>query len=185
MDDCLAKPFHLQDLAMVLERWVGIGLPFGGRRDSSAPSSLETSSAKINTFVTSDEVSVEADQEIICVDYDYSAALGCLEGDHTLLHSLFKIFLETWPNLEEGMREAIAVEDRQRFELYVHQLKGALFALNANHQAIMAERLEIEASVALFSDLRSKFEEMTEGMTSLVELFREKLLVRSEKEGKT
>jgi len=181
MDDCLAKPFHSQDLAMVLERWVGIGLPFGGRRDSGEPSSPETSSTKINTFVISDEVGVKAEQPIYCGDYDYSAALDCMEGDQTLLHSLFKIFLETWPKLEEGMREAIAVEDRQCFEVYVHQLKGALFALNANHQGIMAERLEIEASAALFSDLQGRFEEMVEGVTTLVTLFREKLLVRSEK----
>ena len=52
-----------------------------------------------------------------------------MEGDEGLLHSLFEIFLETGPHLLQSLGEAIVSEDRQGVQRYLHQLKGALFAL--------------------------------------------------------
>jgi len=113
--------------------------------------------------------------------YDFAGALEFLEGDETLLYSLFQIFLDTAPHLIQGMQDAMASEDRQGFQGHVHQLKGALYALNALHQAKAAERLETEVSVGLFSELEPCVRWMEHEVAELMILFRDTLLVRSKK----
>ena len=172
MDDCLGKPIHLQDLAHILERWIGYRMPTEGTvlssGDTRLPMNLTANSTVRSLPVPPECVEPKVSREI----YDYSMALDGLEGDEGLLHSLFEIFLETVPHVLQSLEEAIACEDRQGVQRYVHQLKGALFALNATHQAGMAERLEVEASVGLFAELQHGLAEMEHEMKALSALFK-------------
>jgi HPt (histidine-containing phosphotransfer) domain-containing protein len=181
MDDCLAKPVHLQDLANVIEQWVGFNAQAGDDQVSSSDARLQGNVGGNSTVGPLERVSVPVNQQKACDIYDYSAALESIDGEEILLHSLFQIFLDTGPNLIQGMRDAIASEDRQRFQRHAHQLKGALCALNARQQAIVTERLEAEASVALFSELQTMFEAMEHEVEALMTLFRDTLLVRIKK----
>jgi HPt (histidine-containing phosphotransfer) domain-containing protein len=120
--------------------------------------------------------------------YDFSSALGFMEGDETLLHSLFQIFLDTAPDLIQGIQDAMASQDRQSLQRHVHQLKGALCAIHAKHQTIGAEQLEDAALVTPFSSLYYQVREMEQDVDALMTLLRDWLSVMSkpsEAEGKT
>ncbi len=180
MDDCIGKPFHLQDLAHVLERWVGYGVRAGVSHLSSGKACLQKNLNMDHTVQPLTVVHDVEDQQALCELYDYSAVLESLAGDEALLHSLFEIFLETGPRVIKSLGEAIVSENRQEVQRHIHQLKGSLFALNASRQAAVAERLEVEASVALFAVLQHEFEEMEHEMKALSTLFR-KILLESRK----
>ena len=70
MDDCLAKPVHLQDLAQVLERWVGYRVPSGESQVLSGMAALQT---KQPTDCTAQPLMIAhelEDQRTICELYD-------------------------------------------------------------------------------------------------------------------
>jgi HPt (histidine-containing phosphotransfer) domain-containing protein len=172
MDDCLAKPIRLRDLANVLERWVGFSAHAMVHPSSSSEASLQIDQTVENAINHLDAVRTPDDHQKSCYPYDILAALESIDGDEALLHSLFQIFLDTGPNLIHGMREAIATEDRLRLHREAHQLKGALSALNGPHQAKMVERLEAEASISPFPQLRHLLEEIEHEVKTLMSVFR-------------
>jgi signal transduction histidine kinase/HPt (histidine-containing phosphotransfer) domain-containing protein len=165
MDDCLSKPVHLKDMANVLERWVG----FRGqaRGDQCSSSDVRLQANPTGASIVDRPQSYER--------YDLSGAIEAMEGDELLLHSLFKIFLETKANLIYGMKEGIATEDRPHFQRKAHQLKGALYALNATHQAKIVEQLENIALVCPFSQLGNLVKEMEKEVEALIPVFRDAL----------
>jgi len=182
MDDCLAKPIHMQDLAHVLERWVGFRVPSVREQPlSSSDADLQGHVGWNSPLVPLAQMNEPVANREVADFYDFAGALEFLEGDETLLYSLFQIFLDTAPHLIQGMQDAMASEDRQGFQGHVHQLKGALYALNALHQAKAAERLETEVSVGLFSELEPCVRWMEHEVAELMILFRDTLLVRSKK----
>jgi CheY-like chemotaxis protein/HPt (histidine-containing phosphotransfer) domain-containing protein len=182
MDDCLAKPILMKDLAHVLERWVGFKVSQVKKHQFSSIEadlegqvgghSLEVSIAQKNEPLAPGEI-----PDL----YDFSGALGFMEGDETLLHSLFQIFLDTAPDLIQGVQNAMASQDRQSFQRHAHQLKGALFAINATHQAIGAEQLEVAALGAPFSSLHHQVREMEQDVEALMTLLRDRLSVVSKR----
>ena len=175
MDDCLAKPVHLQDLANVLERWVGYQI-----YDVELPTPLDEAAAKGHqTEVRTDRPlalgSGLFDQQNQVAIYDYAAALESMEGDETLLHSLFEIFLESVPTIIQGVREAMSAEDRSGVQHCLHQLKGAFFALNASHQAEMVEAFEGEVALCSFSRFEHVVIELEREVTAMMTMFRQTL----------
>ena len=179
MDDCLAKPIRLHDLANVLTRWMGSKAQAIDDQASSGDSNLETDLSVLEVVSPLHTVRSAVDyRKSSPPTYDISAAVKSLDGDEALLYTLFQIFLDTAPNLIHGMREAIAVEDRSRLQRHTHQLKGALFALNAGQQALVAERLEAEVTVAPFSELQRQFGAMECEVEALMTLFRDALVCK-------
>ncbi len=181
MDDCLSKPVHLRDLATVLERWVGFRVQALEDLSSLNDREGEIPLTGICTTRSCEAVETLLDHQAPGEPYDLLAALESMDGDETLLHSLFQIFLDIEPNLTHEMKQAIAMKDRQRFLRHAHQLKGALFALNACRQATMAEQLEAEASGALFSELQQRFGELEHEIEILTIMFRDKIQSWKEK----
>ena len=177
MDDCLAKPVHLQDLAHVLERWVGWSRKGEGQETISVDVCLNVNLKDDQRLGPLETVSNPTALQGNPDTYDYGAALESMEGDTALLHSLFVIFLETWPTLADDMRNALAREDRLELHRLAHQLKGALFALKANRQVIVAEQLETEVGTAQFFELESMFGAMEKEMSVLITTLNEALFV--------
>ncbi len=165
MDDCLAKPVHLQDLAEVLERWVPCRFDDVGLRPPLTDDSPQGG-----------QTEGQPNQEQL---YDYSAALKSVEGDEILLHSLFEIFLKTAPSIMQGIREALSAGDRSCIQRHVHQLKGALFALNASQQAVMAEQIEGEAPLSAFSQLEDLVTEMERDVAVIMTMFQHTLQIET------
>ncbi len=180
MDDCLAKPIHLQDLASVLDRWVRIDRPPQGQHASQSHNLAPDNLPSGNSSGSFEKVISMSDSQNLSEKYQYSLTLESMEDNEELLHSLFGIFLETWPVLAMSMREAIAQQDRVSLQGYAHQAKGALFALHAGQQALQAAQLEVEAVKAPFSEIASMFEAMENEMNALIDLFR-KILFEKKK----
>ncbi len=175
MDDCLSKPVHLQDLATLLERWVGSNLQASEEGSSLHDDREGIPLSGVSATRPCDVVEIPMDHQASGVPYDFFAALESMEGDEGLLHSLLQIFLDIEPDLIHEMKHAIAMEDRQGFLGYAHQLKGALFALNAPHQAAMVEQIEAEASGCSFLQLQHFLKEIDNEMEVLSTVFKKTL----------
>ena len=174
MDDCLSKPVHLKDLANVLEHWVGFGVEARENQRSLCDGGLQENTAGVGVDRPI-VVGRPVDDQQSLERYDLSGAIEAMEGDELLLHSLFKIFLETKENLIYGMKEGIKREDRLHFQRKAHQLKGALYALNATYQAEIVEQLEVTALVCPFPQLKNLVEEMEKEVEALISAFRDAL----------
>ncbi len=179
MDDCLAKPVHLQDLADVLERWVPCGFYDVGPQTALTTDSFDGGQTQTSTEHHIEVVREQTGQQNQDQLYNYSAALESMEGDEILLHSLFEIFLKTAPTIMQGIREALSAGDRSCVQRHVHQLKGALFALNASQQAIMAEQIEGDVPIASFSQLESLVTEMERDVTVMMTMFQHTLHIET------
>jgi len=175
MDDCLSKPIHFRELANVLERWVGFRVQARGYQGSSSHDRLQENPTGAGIVGRPHEVKTPGNDQKSCEQYDLSGSIEALEGDELLLHSLFKIFFETKANLIHGMKEGIATEDRPHFQRKAHQLKGALYALNATHQAKIVEQLETVALVCPFSQLENLLKEVEKEVEALISVFRDAL----------
>jgi signal transduction histidine kinase/CheY-like chemotaxis protein len=175
MDECLSKPVHLKDLSDLMERWVGCRI--GTRRKQHSLNDGRLQENPIGAGIVDGPIVVRrpADDQKTLERYDLSEAIEAMEGDELLLHSLFKIFLETKANLIHGMKEGIATEDRLHFQGKAHQLKGALYALNASYQAKMVEQLETIAMVCPFPQLENLVQEMEKEVEDLISAFRDAL----------
>ncbi|MDH3772687.1 MAG: Hpt domain-containing protein, partial [Nitrospirota bacterium] len=169
------KPIHFRELANVLERWVGFRVQARGYQCSSNDGRLQANPTEVDIVDRPHVVRMTMDDQKAYERYDLSGSIEAMEGDELLLHSLFKIFLETKANLIHGMKEGIATEDRPHFQRTAHQLKGALYALNATHQAKIVEQLESIALVSPFSQLENLLKEVEKEVEALISVFRDAL----------
>jgi len=173
MDECLSKPVHLHDFEKVLRRWVGfipvapVSPVFRTGDHSASPGGNPDFIKQAGTNNNLGKYPGEAEVE----EYDVSVGLRVMEGDEDLLYSLFRIFNKTSPGLIQEMQKSLQMKDRQDFQRHAHQMKGALSAVHARHEAKLAERLEKLASFASFSNLQSKLAEFENMMQKLVWLF--------------
>ena len=163
MDECLSKPVHLRDFEKMLQRWVGFVpsamlSPSFGKEPHVDRSDSNT--AIIQNRGGANLVEKHVQGTTAFEEYDLSAALQAMEGDETLLYSLLNIFNETTPGLIQGMQNSIQMKKRQKFQRQAHQMKGALSAVRAGHEAKLAERLEEMASFASFPQLQSALTEL-------------------------
>jgi CheY-like chemotaxis protein/HPt (histidine-containing phosphotransfer) domain-containing protein len=185
MDECLSKPVHLHDFRRVLQRWVGFlpGNPVSPSFRKEGHSALlgihqaciKDSGGNPGKTSTKSQIGLE--------EYDVSIALKGMDGDEALLHSLFQIFIDTIPGVIQGMLKSIQIKDRQDFQRQAHQLKGALSAVHARHDAKLVERLENMASVAPFFQLETEAAALEDIMQKLVNMFQDLLSVRGDKGG--
>ncbi len=182
MDDCVSKPIHLPDLVTVLERWIStewrnIDRPY-------SPNMVE----HIEHLIQGEAVLNIAEDKLPGKDtalsppYDFIAALQALEGDEKLFCDLLRIFLETTPSLIQEMQEAVKTDNRRELQRKAHQLKGALFALAANHVAKKVEWLENSTFDSHLSELQNGVEEMSHEWVALRSQFQD-ALVSWEKNG--
>ena len=175
MDDCLSKPIHLRDVAGVLERWVGFRVQAKKERPSLCGDREDMLLSDSSVTRPGSAVETSIDRHVQGEPYDFFEALKSMDGDEALLYSLCQIFVDIEPDLIHQMNRAIAMEDRQGFLGHVHQLKGALFALNAHQQASTVERVEAEASGCSFFQLQHCMEEIEGEVEALSAMFKKRL----------
>ena len=174
MDDCLAKPIHLSDLAYVLERWIGFSV--AGNEDVGQTSI--SSSTQSNDELPVDSLALRSPEDSDQSDadlYDFKQALVALDGDEGLFCSLLRIFVDTTPGLIQDLKTAVANDDREHLQHWAHQLKGALRALKAHGPATMAEQLEHDALTGILPDLHQQSERIADQVECLRRLFTDAL----------
>ena len=173
MDDCLAKPIHMQDLAQILDRWLGYRMPLANHltlpsADAGVPDGVGNE-AREEVVEQMSPPKVPDNQNDV---YDFSVALKLMEHDEGLLYSLFHIFLETAPGLIRRIQSALAAQDRPGIQRHAHQLKGALYALNASHLAEIVEQLEGGAPGDSFPEIQHQVGRIGQDTEALMTMLR-------------
>jgi len=123
MDDYLAKPVELPDLAAVLAKWI---------RKSSA-----------------DNLTLETQQhfaEPVAARFNKDALLRRLMGDRELAVAVLRGFLEDAPSQLKQLCARLDDSDAPGARLQAHTLKGAAATVGA--EALQAIALEIEADAS-------------------------------------
>jgi PAS domain S-box-containing protein len=123
MDDYLAKPVELAQLAEVLARW--ILRPHSGQPRSESQPPAEMPSV-----------------------FDAGSLLRGLEGDRDLAGTVLKAFLEDTPSHLKSLRARIDACDRPGMRLEAHALKGAAATVRARALYELALSLEAASSEA-------------------------------------
>ena len=124
MDDYLAKPFALDQLLAILQKWLG------GRRpldpfDTIAPERPETRRSE-----TIDPKALEAIRSLQ------------KQGNPHLLHRVIRIYLEDSLRLLRELREARALGDRDRMARSAHSLKSSSANVGAKRLSSLCKDLE-------------------------------------------
>lgn len=142
MDDYLSKPIDPDQLAIVLEKYLG--------KSDEADSVLISSPEDENDAPT----------------YDiYQEAREMLGLNSTVIFRLFDLFVETTPERLEKLESAIAANDNTQIGDESHAIKGAAGNLRLHQIRTIAETIEVEAKEGNRSDfellsrqLREEFE---------------------------
>lgn len=116
MNDFIAKPIQLQELAAVLERWVPAKPP-----------------------------DPDKDAETAAPAYDRAGLLRRVDGDIPLMREVLKIFLRDAPIRCEAFREAVRSGQTDNARREAHALKGAAGNAGAPAMYAAAARLEAAA----------------------------------------
>jgi two-component system sensor histidine kinase/response regulator len=91
---------------------------------------------------------------------DYAVALERLGGDEQLLQEVARLFLDEYPTMLDGIRQAVFQRDANALERAAHSLKGSVanFGSDSAYQAAfqleqMGRRKDLAGSDSAFSDL--------------------------------
>ncbi len=125
MDDYLAKPVRLAQLADILAR--SAGRPALPRRHSK--SSTPT-------------VAAETTQETPAPVFDLDAAMRIVGGDGALLKEVIKVFLDDVPKRIANMKDALIAGNTSTAERCAHSIKGASGNVGGERLRQMAYHLE-------------------------------------------
>ena len=82
--------------------------------------------------------------------------LDRVDGDRDLLHELFQMFKEHFPQLHVELEDAITRKDLQRAAKTAHMLKGMLANLSVERAAAAVEALDDMASVKDQAEQRAR-----------------------------
>ena len=139
MNDYLAKPIALRQLADVLEKWLN-PLP-SGAVDASAAESAARTGTLFNRAVVNQAV------------FNHESLLARLMGDQGLAGKLIAIFLEDAPQRLLALKDRLAARDACGARLQAHTLKGAAATVSA--EALRSVCSEVQEAAASGNILRA------------------------------
>jgi CheY-like chemotaxis protein len=125
MDGYLSKPVRIGELLQAVDYFAG-GREYSTDRDAPKPQVSETGSESMG-------------------ELDYSAALSRVGGDADLLQELAGMFLEEYPRLLDGIRQALTRQNGPEACNAAHQLKGLLAQFGAEPGRQAAYSVELAA----------------------------------------
>lgn len=158
MDDYLSKPVNRADLAVVLERWMGL---------PSVPES--TSVAQDNTIANEVFRSVSSADDKAAVYWDEAAALKRLDGDYDLLIEMMDLFLEEAPVQLSELKSALSESDFLALADAAHAIKGMAGHFCAEKIINLAVKLEHSArNGSVDADFQVMADELNQATMELV-----------------
>ncbi len=160
MDDYLSKPVNRADLAVVLERWMGL---------PSVPESAPI--VQDNTVENEVSPSTQSDEDkTISTDcWDESVALKRLDGDHELLVEMIDLFLEEAPVQLAALSAALSQADFLALADAAHAIKGMAGHFCAEKIISLAVKLEHSArDGSIDADFQSMSDELIQATMDLV-----------------
>ena len=184
MNDYLAKPFTLEELAAVVVRWVPVvDRPVPDRSSVMERRSVEMPLAAVAAMVAPAAEGPSATAELAALvpvarGLDTGDGLRRFLDDHGLYLSLLARFVEAYADSVDRIAEALARGDRADAELRTHTLKGVSATLGAVPLSQASLRLETairnEAGPALLDgclqDTRAALDPLLEDLRNGLDL---------------
>jgi len=124
MDDYLAKPFGLDQLLAILQKWLG------GRRSAGQPETVAPARPEPSRSETIDPKALEAIRSLQ------------KQGNPHLFHRVIRIYLEDSLRLLQELRDARARGDRERMRRSAHSLKSSSANVGAKRLSSLCKELE-------------------------------------------
>jgi two-component system, sensor histidine kinase and response regulator len=154
MDDYLAKPIKLAELAETLERWL--------RKPRAASPQADHNMVETGAHETP-ENRVPTPEAV----FDGSVLLDLLGGDQEAAAEIMGDFLDNAPRLIAEALEALETADLAKIRSKAHTLKGASASVGARHLQSLAARLEGSASAESLAEARGLAADIESGFAML------------------
>ncbi|MEO1084336.1 MAG: response regulator, partial [Acidobacteriota bacterium] len=141
MDAVLPKPFRLDDLESLVEKW----LP---PPDRNRPQPRYSTEESVTDLISREDVEkvrrTAAAVAAGILDYRKLEALRQLDDDPntSLATQVIDLFLDTVPNQVDELRRAVSDGDRHRWRRLAHSLKNSSTTLGADELAAASKELE-------------------------------------------
>ena len=165
MDDYLSKPFTLERLWGVIERWVALEAGHG----AEPPPAAERPTAR-----NDDAPEIHAAGDDGPLDPSTFEMFRQLEsaGSENLLRRAVQIYFRTSPDLVAAMRDGVASRDPEAVERAAHSLKSSSANLGALRLSRLSDELEeraraqeIDTAQPLVEALESELERVTRALS--------------------
>jgi CheY-like chemotaxis protein/HPt (histidine-containing phosphotransfer) domain-containing protein len=165
MDDHLGKPFLLEKLLAILERWLLKASP----EERSAP--IQAAAAGVAIGGVHEEASgiiagasAVASEAVWCLDREALINLRALQrpGSPDLLGRLVETYLKETPPMLERLRDAFERQDHESARVVAHSLKSSSAYLGATHLAAMCIKIESMARRNALDPVKETFSEVSE-----------------------
>ncbi|WP_161788433.1 response regulator [Desulfonatronum thiodismutans] len=160
MDDFVAKPVNPDDLARVLERWLGRDgsrEPGDGRQDGEGRGDREV---KIEARIGDEEASPL---------FDRVALMERVMGDEGLFNRVLSLSLETVPRHIRELQAALDAADVQAAHVQAHTLKGIAANIGAETLRALAEAMEHAAKAGNLEAVRERMGELEDQLARMQE----------------
>jgi PAS domain S-box-containing protein len=147
MDDYLSKPFRQEELLEMVRRWVE------PQNESALPAIEEKSPEEEETAMSAEEDSslgkavvslVRERAERPSIDYEVLESIRQVQarGSGDLLDRVIHTYLNTSPELIDGLRQALLDEDAEEVARVAHKIKSSSGMLGATKLASLSQELE-------------------------------------------
>jgi CheY-like chemotaxis protein len=143
MDDYISKPLTLQELEIVLDRWVQYQANSVGFSDQGCSEGVVSTSPMANT--QSSKLSTFAPEHLDEVPVNLERLHELARGDLEFQRELLEVFLEDALTYVEEVKVALSVEDFVTLARRAHQLKGSSATVAIRKMPELAAKLESQA----------------------------------------
>ncbi len=164
MDDYLSKPFTIDQLRAMIERWLP-KRPTSLEVSREQPASSSTSSAELVSVKVSRPSTI--DQKAL----DNIRSLQ-KEGDPPVLDKIVNIYLSNSPKLIQTLREAVTEPDATAMQKAAHSLKSSSANMGAMTLSSLCKELEMmgrnnstENAGKILSEIESEYERVRVALT--------------------
>jgi CheY-like chemotaxis protein len=151
MDDYLSKPVKIEDLSMILEKWL--------KPEATKQNAGDISAEKITERAD--------DTKVTLLLFDKAALLDNLDGDEETAQSILEIALTQIPKDVEKLQTSCQGENQQTILLHAHTIKGVAANICTPALRAIAYKMETAAKNGDLSTVRDLMTELelTAGMT--------------------
>ncbi|MBE0469255.1 MAG: response regulator [Methyloprofundus sp.] len=161
MDDYLSKPLKFNELAQVLDRWLGAL--------SGVPEIAKPTGSSINSQAKTDNASW----------WDEAAALKLIDNDLELLEQLIQIFIDNVPEQLTTLKSALDNNNLEALANAAHTIKGMAGNFLAESATTLAAELESSARANKDADFSLMTSQLTTALECLMSELQQRIGVKS------
>jgi len=146
MDDYITKPFHINDLVMILKKWIS----------NSLNNECQDQSLKNKTHFVEKHL------------------LDIVNGDRDMLKEILSLYIEKTPILINKIQEDYENKDIESLKEQAHSIKGSSSSIGAESISNIVKKIELEANINSLNKVGEYIDELIKEFDMLKnELLRE------------